>query len=191
MDGKKVDRRTKYTKRALRDSIIKLLREKPVDKITVKELCETADINRSTFYAYYGSPADLMHRIERELLRDLEAYLADASSGEGARAMSNRIAILFEYVAQNADVCMTILGEHGSVQFQRELMALIQNTGILMAENTGDGEKLEYLIKFIVSGSVGVVQKWFEGGMRKTPRDTAEMLIDFIYFGLSPHGGAN
>ncbi|MDR2664999.1 MAG: TetR/AcrR family transcriptional regulator [Oscillospiraceae bacterium] len=190
MDGKRTDRRTMYTNRALKDSIIKLLRDKPVDKITVKELCEAADINRSTFYAHYGSPADLMHKIERDLLRDLEEYLADANAGDGAREMSRRIAILFEYVARNADVCITVLGEHGNVRFQRELMALIQNTGILMAANDGDGEKIEYLIKFIVSGSIGVVQKWFEGGMSKTPRETAEMLIDFIYFGLPPHVSA-
>ena len=45
------NRKTQYTKSVIRESFLSLLREKPVEKITVTELCAKADINRSTFYA--------------------------------------------------------------------------------------------------------------------------------------------
>ena len=45
-------RRTQYTRRALRDALIELLADKPLARITVRELCERADVNRSTFYAH-------------------------------------------------------------------------------------------------------------------------------------------
>lgn len=188
-DGK-TDRRTKYTKLALRDGMVKLLRHKPADKITVKELCETADVNRSTFYAYYGSPAELVRQMERELLRDIEGYLADCSARDGVDAISEKIVMIFEYVARNAELCMTILGENGNVRFQKELMTLIQSKGIIIQEYANDSEINEYLLTFVVSGSIGVVQNWFRSGMKRPPREVARMLTDFTYHGLSAQEGA-
>ena len=48
---KKTDRRVKYTKQAIRDSFLKLLSEKPIEKISVTEICREAEINRGTFYS--------------------------------------------------------------------------------------------------------------------------------------------
>ncbi len=47
------DRRIKKTKQAIQLAFAKLLSEKSMDHITVKSLCETADINKSTFYLHY------------------------------------------------------------------------------------------------------------------------------------------
>ena len=62
---KKDDRRVKYSKMVIKDSFIQLLKEKPITKITIKEICALADINRATFYAHYtdtypesGAPQD-------------------------------------------------------------------------------------------------------------------------------------
>ena len=59
-------RRTRYTRRAMQDALIELLRNQPLGSITVKALCERADVNRSTFYAHYTSIEDLLHDIERD-----------------------------------------------------------------------------------------------------------------------------
>ena len=52
MVEKKTDRRILKTKRALRESLLYLLKEQPIQKISVSRLCEKSDINRSTFYTY-------------------------------------------------------------------------------------------------------------------------------------------
>ncbi len=57
----------KRTKKAIRTGFLQLVREKHVSTITVKELTELAEINRSTFYAYYNSVEDLGREIETEL----------------------------------------------------------------------------------------------------------------------------
>ena len=46
---KKIDARVRYTRRVLKDSFLLLLKEKPVNKITVKRVCELAEVNRATF----------------------------------------------------------------------------------------------------------------------------------------------
>ena len=49
----KTDARVRYTRRVIKESFLALLHEKPINKITVKEVCEAAEINRATFYSHY------------------------------------------------------------------------------------------------------------------------------------------
>lgn len=49
----KENRRVRYTKMVLRQSLLELLEEKPIEKITVSDLCSRADLNRTTFYLFY------------------------------------------------------------------------------------------------------------------------------------------
>ena len=55
----KLDARKRYTQMVLKQSFLKLLKEKPVNRITVKEVCALAQLNRATFYAclLYTSPS--------------------------------------------------------------------------------------------------------------------------------------
>ena len=66
--NKKDNQRTRLTKMLLKNSLIKLLYKKPIYQISVSELCSTAELNRSTFYKYYGNVQDLMKEIEDETL---------------------------------------------------------------------------------------------------------------------------
>ena len=72
MKSEKIDRRIKYTKTLLKNSLVDLMREYPIAKISVKMLCETADINRSTFYAHYSDQFDLLITLEREVITEFE-----------------------------------------------------------------------------------------------------------------------
>ncbi len=69
MEPKRDDRRTQYSKRVIKESLFELMQEKPINKITVKELCERADVNRSTFYAYYTDIYDLDRKIIKEFFK--------------------------------------------------------------------------------------------------------------------------
>ena len=56
-----MDIRVKKTKRAIQKAFVALLREKPIEKITVKEIAERAEINKTTFYSHYEN-AGCPHR---------------------------------------------------------------------------------------------------------------------------------
>lgn len=55
-----MDLRIKKTKRAIRSAFAELIKEKPMEKITVKEIAELAEINKTTFYAHYETVYDLV-----------------------------------------------------------------------------------------------------------------------------------
>ena len=66
------DARVRYTKMMIQAKFLLLLEKKPINKITVKEICELAEINRATFYKYYMDAYDLLDKIEEEILSELE-----------------------------------------------------------------------------------------------------------------------
>ena len=56
----KTDARVRYTLNVLKKSFLSLLEEKPVNKISVKEVCEHAELNRATFYTHFNDCYDLL-----------------------------------------------------------------------------------------------------------------------------------
>ena len=60
----KESRRVTMTKLLLKTALIELMQEKPFPQITIKELCERADLNRTTFYLHYADQTAVLREIE-------------------------------------------------------------------------------------------------------------------------------
>lgn len=67
------DRRIRYTRYALQNALIACMQQKPFNRITVREICETADINRSTFYMHYKDIYELLDEIEEQVYQEIDA----------------------------------------------------------------------------------------------------------------------
>jgi len=176
----KDDRRVKYTKMVLKESFIELLATKDISQITIKEICEGADINRATFYAHYNDQYDLLRKIEDEMLDNIKTNL-----GELDQINSNMDAVLtaekiFEYLKDNAKICKLLLREDGNFSFQKKVMMLVYDKIIseLTDDNKISKEDAEYVYSYTITGCVGIVQKWLDEGMKKSPRFMAEMVIN-------------
>ena len=68
MKGQNENRRVRMTRRMMKDALLELLEKKELSSISVTEICETADVHRSTFYKYYTDAADLLRDIEQDVL---------------------------------------------------------------------------------------------------------------------------
>lgn len=66
-----MDKRIQKTKYAIRKAFMELLQKKPLEKITVKELCELAYINKSTFYSHYEDIYALSDALEYEMVLEI------------------------------------------------------------------------------------------------------------------------
>ncbi len=192
MAKEKNDRRVQYTKMILKQSLISLLQQKTVEKITVKELCELADLNRSTFYAHYRDPHDLLRQIEEEIMRELNIHLKNLRFIESETESFQRLKTIFEYIVDNADLCRALLGENGDIAFQKEVMMIIQEQRMEEWKRSKeyDPEMVEYTTLFGINGSIGVIQKWLQGGMTKSASEMASFIIKLTYQGLSPYMNA-
>ncbi len=130
MKREKDDRRVKYTKMVLKESFIKLLGEKDISKITIKEICEHADINRATFYAHYSDQFDLMRKIEDELFANIDAYLSGYMMNQTDFNLISTLEKIFDYIQENAELCRLLLSERGDLNFQKRVMELVYDLHI-------------------------------------------------------------
>lgn len=89
----------------MKNALVHLLQKKPLNKISVLEICETAQINRTTFYKYYGSQTDLLNEIESDFLAQLDESLALIPEQEGA--VASVLANLYE---QRTTFCTLEIG---------------------------------------------------------------------------------
>ena len=72
MTQEKMDRRVRRTKTLLLQGLIRLMGEKDIKDISVKELSDLADINRGTFYLHYNDVYDMLSKIEEELFQEFK-----------------------------------------------------------------------------------------------------------------------
>ena len=92
------DRRIRYTRHALQTALIERMQQKPLNRITVREVCEAADINRSTFYMHYKDMYDLMDEIEEQVYQDIDAiFTKETPSVQDMEQLLN-------YVQKNKDL---------------------------------------------------------------------------------------
>nr|WP_096155569.1 TetR-like C-terminal domain-containing protein [Bacillus sp. FJAT-45066] len=181
----KMDRRKKYTRMVLKESLMTLMKEKPVSSITVKELCELADINRSTFYSHYTDQFDLLFKIEEEIIDDMNKTLGQYNYAKEEEALQMTEKML-EYVAENKDICHTLFSEHGDPSFQKRVMFIAHQFTVKnwMSSNTIEKETSEYISMFVVSGSIHVIKSWLDNGMDKSPKEMADLMIKLTNKGL-------
>lgn len=73
----KVDRRVWHTRRLLQDSLLEILNDKHLEDISVKEICDRAGVNRSTFYSYFNGTRELLASLKNDFRRVLSGWTAD------------------------------------------------------------------------------------------------------------------
>ena len=74
---KKTDRRVRKTKSQLKTGLAQLMREKSIREITVKELVDAVDINRSTFYLHYSDIPGLLAEVENEMMEEMQRAIRE------------------------------------------------------------------------------------------------------------------
>lgn len=184
--GEKTDRRVLYTKMFLRESLLALMKEKPIAKITPSELCRHAGINRNTFYAHYDSPEALLQSIEDVLYEQVSHSIERSLKHESISAL---LAEIFHAIYDNRDLCAVLFSEYGDKDFLRRIVDLAHDRTIAEWRAAGGWEEdgqIEMLYHFSVSGSVAVIQNWVREGMKKSPEEVARFIERASAFGL--HG---
>jgi len=154
-------RRTRYTRKAMQDALIDLMRERPLGSITIKALCEQADVNRSTFYAHYDSIEELLHDIEDETMAWVTTALDQLLMQPDAAGVEHVIEHICRYIADNRNHLQVLMSPTADLDFQQQLLGLIysrRSVAEQMQPASSDPAEAQMRMRFAVSGSIGLLQ---------------------------------
>jgi AcrR family transcriptional regulator len=191
MEDNLADRRIRKTRELIRQALIKLLLKKELSNITVSELAEIADINRGTFYLHYKDVADLFSQIEDELVEEFSRYIAKYKSHSELLRMPV-LGELLNYVAMNAEVCGALLRSRDSNFLARiiELSRPASSAEFRQYYKNWDEKYSNYYYDFICCGSIGMLRRWLESGMKESLEQvtlmTEKMISNCIQNPLPP-----
>ncbi|MEZ4357733.1 MAG: TetR/AcrR family transcriptional regulator C-terminal domain-containing protein [Eubacteriales bacterium] len=187
MKTEKTDRRVKLTKQLIKESLVELMQEQPISRISVKMLCEAADINRSTFYAHYTDTYDLLRQIQCDVISEISEYISQSAFSEQSQLTVQAMSHILEYAKENSKLLKVLLSENGDFNFQKDIMLLAQQKTIneLKTMENLDKRISEYLQLFTITGALSVMEKWLKDGMQESTQEMAQMCSTLLYNGLS------
>lgn len=154
----------KFTKQAIRMSLLKLLEEKSIDKVTVKDICELCEINRNTFYYYYS---DVYQVVEDIMRLETELSLSEDLSAETLyEEYLNRYHLVLEYKKAVWHIYDSKNREMLLQYFYTVTEAFVGKFVRMAAKETALSEEdIQFIIDFYSNSFIGNTLRWIKSGM--------------------------
>ena len=181
MNSLQTDRRVRRTKALLLKGLISLMETKDVKDISVKELADLADINRSTFYLHYNDIYDMLNQIENELFVEFNDIL-DRTICREDKPVSAQTTLfeIFSFLDRHREVARTIMGPHGDLSFVNRMNDLVkERIRDHLNSNQSHGDYI-YVEAFVVSGCIGVIESWLNHPNPQSPEKISTMCSDLL-----------
>lgn len=153
-----------FTEKAIRESFVKLLNEKPLNKITVRDIVEDCGINRNSFYYHYQDVPDLLNRIIEDEAERLIAEYPTIETHEKA------IEVSIEFALQNKAAVMHLYNSENRDVLERNLLHLCEDVitkyiaTIFPEQKLSDGDR-KIVIEVLKCECFGMIISWMNRGM--------------------------
>ena len=148
-----MNRKIQMTKKLIRLALFECLKEKDINKITISSLCEKADINRSTFYKYYGSQYDVIKEMEQEVIQLINEQLND-------QPKETSFIQLLQFLKSNKETIKIFFECNVDNEFPKQVLALDSINNQLEQVSQND----PYIKNYILFGSLATIQQWIDAG---------------------------
>ena len=173
----KNNQRTRLSKMLFKNALMDLLKEKgSINKVSVRELCDRAELNRSTFYAHYQEPNDLLIEIETELLDATEEHLKKIGA-ENEIGAHKYILSFLQYNRQNDKPFRALLIDSTDPEFrsrfmQQSIIQFVENLRIVLPK-----ELEQYIFSYILNGSTGIIIQWIRSDYAADENEIVNLLF--------------
>jgi len=176
-------------------ALISLLKKKPLDFITVSEICEIAGVNRSTFYLHYETIGDLLNETVRYLLNDFLSYfssdtksialnLKDCELNDLIFVCDKYLTPYFTYIKNNKEVFGTALTNNKTLGFNDVYKRMFDNIfdPILNRFQYPQGDR-QYVMMYYLNGINAIVSEWLKNDCNKSIKELSK-IVSVCIFGL-------
>lgn len=177
----KKDLRVLKTKSSLNTALVQLLHEKSLDKISISELCKTAQINRGTFYLHYQGIVELFEEYFADITEDLrkayyEPYLLTDNKIENLEPDMVRI---FHHIEKYKDFYKVVFNRKTPLVYYYQLFEIVRGYIYESVSITFIQEDLtcSYSSSFQANAIIGLIIEWMNRDFEQTPNEMNELLL--------------
>lgn len=167
MEERTEDRRSRRSRRMLKQGLLELMEEKRFPDISVRDITDRMDLNRGTFYLHYPDTFALLRSVEDDVLAEAWEVLNANRPERLEGSLRKLFGPVLDYIVEKRSL-FHLLMSNDSSRFVSRLQELIRRYGEELAQerfqNAGTVQ-MEYLMSFIAYGLIGVILEWFGSGM--------------------------
>ena len=165
------------THQKIKDSLLKLIGEKELKNITINEICQLCEINRSTFYAHFQDIYEVMEQIGREMEHSLiEAYKNQYVKGTDFLS-THYIVVLMEHMRQNQVFYKAMFQDSNVLMLDKSMDMLRVEIFVPIFNRIGLTEREgRYHFNFFKAGFFTVLKQWLEEGCIESPKELAQII---------------
>lgn len=181
------DSRVKRTKKLIRQGLVTLIKEKSINKITVKELTDCVEINRGTFYLHYKDVFHLVECIENELYEEFDAKLSSYTSTQLLTSPVDVCEDFCSHFYEHKDIYTALLSENGDAKFSYKIGELLNKKVYYIFKSifpNMNNTKYDFTYSYSKFGLVGLTYCWFTEHPEWTPRKVAELWLSLTTLGI-------
>jgi len=191
--GKTRDRPPHYPNQGvLQHALTSLILKKSYEAITIQDICDEANVGRSTFYAHYTSKDDLKRKGFEHLRKELvdRQREAQAASGEIKDRSLSFSLTMFEHARDHIDLYRALVGGRGGAvslgQIRQILSDLVRNEFTAIAgKNSVDTVPRELVVQYVVGAFMAVMTWWLDGGAKLPPKRIDAMFRRLATVGIT------
>ena len=181
---KKQDRRVQRTKKAIRNAFLQLLAEKDLEKISVKEIADCADVDRKTVYNYYNGVYDILDDLESDLARDFEKAIDNFDFGN--REVLDIFIELSRLLTMRMDIYALLMKIDNSRLASKFMVYLKEKIEQVIGRvGTYSEDKIAVAAEYVTSGMYTAYKHWFNSD-RKQPLEEFTLELARLVMGGLP-----
>ena len=183
-----------FTSRSIMDAFWLLYREKPMEKITVKAICEKAGCNRSTFYEYFTDSYSVLEAIEEELLEYTRHKLTEELPASLARSFPEvrldmeTLAPVSALYTEKGEYFSVLTGERGDPSFQYKYKRAVKELLTQMLDDPAKKFDLSagIVAEFTASAMIGAFNCWYPHREEYPAEKYTLLLVNLLTSGILP-----
>lgn len=160
---KKNPEQTRITRKNFQDAFWILYTKQSIDRITVKDICNLAGYNRSTFYQYYKDVYDVLHKFEIELLGEVDEFVVNLMEQASNLNASEAFQAILGIFARFSQYTTVLFGPHGDSEFMHKVIENLKPIWMKYFFNTDryTSAEVDLLAESYLSGLLSMYRKWF------------------------------
>lgn len=188
MAKRAMDRRVERTRRALQHALVQLILEKGYEAITVEDICDKADISRSTFYDHFKSKDDLKRKGMEQHLRRLLTHPPRSPAERHERNLDFSLPML-QHAREHRALYRALIGGRGGVvaleSIRNTLSDLVRDRLGAMHGKGDDAIPRECIVRYIVGAYMAMLTWWLDSGAKLPPERIDAMFRSLTNDGLA------